>query len=169
MPSAVFYKRCGGTPPHHPPHFFVPLVALKTHYTTQSNKMSSVSVKTKAKAVWLSHSIKVQFLEWPLEAVPADSCDSTQFYSRNKYVCNMCLCALLIPFYIFIVVRLHSGKTGGSHQFDSRLGVVSVRVLARPPPMLNQDPASTSAAVCWDPSISLHAVLCMTVYVTNKI
>lgn len=122
--------RCSSTSP---PHFFVPLVALKTHFTTQSNKMSSVSVKTKAKAVWLSHSIKVQFLEWPLEAVPADSCDSIQFYSRNKYVCNMCLCALLIPFYIFTVVRLHSGKTGGSRQFDSRLGVVSVRVLARPP------------------------------------
>lgn len=47
---------------------------------------------------------------------------------------QMCLCALLIHFYIFIVVRLHSGKTGGSRQFDSRLGVVSVRVLARPPP-----------------------------------
>lgn len=51
---------------------------------------------------------------------------------------QMCLCALLIHFYIFIVVRLHSGKTGGSRQFDSRLGVVSVRVLARPPPILNQ-------------------------------
>lgn len=47
---------------------------------------------------------------------------------------QMCLCALLIHFYIFIVVRLHSVKTGGSRQFDSRLGVVSVRVLARPPP-----------------------------------
>lgn len=53
---------------------------------------------------------------------------------------QMWLCGLLIHFYIFIVVRLHSGKTGGSRQFDSRLGVVSVRVLARPPP------ASTSAA-----------------------